>query len=293
MEYALIVLSTVLFGGQFIALNAYQDKNGKSSKSIFLFLMIFSLIATFVFLCASGFKIVYLNFTLLYAVIAAVLQIILQIAGIKALSKGRVEVYTLFNVAGGMGVTYIFGVTYFQEALKIPHLIGLVLIIVALIVPIIFSKLEKKKGTWIFYLLCVLVFLSNGFFGVTNKIHINSSQGLSIQEYLFYVYLSIFIVSTVAFAISLFKKDEQTKLLFNWKALLFAALYGTLNGVGMFLQYFYADVVPASILFPLSNAGAMVFSFIIGLIAYRKKPTIPDIIQFAIAAIGMGLFFIP
>jgi len=60
----------------------------------------------------------------------------------------------------------------------------------------------------------------------------------------------------------------------------------------MFLQYSFADKVPASILFPLSNGGCIVFALIIGCIAYRKKPTIPDIIQFVIALGGMTLFII-
>lgn len=33
LEYSLIILSTVLFGGQFIALNAYQGKTAKAIKA--------------------------------------------------------------------------------------------------------------------------------------------------------------------------------------------------------------------------------------------------------------------
>ena len=43
MEIALIVLSAILFGGQFIALDAYQNQNKKSISSILLFLFIFSI----------------------------------------------------------------------------------------------------------------------------------------------------------------------------------------------------------------------------------------------------------
>ena len=55
LEYSLIILSTVLFGGQFIALNAYKDHNGKSYRSIFLFCSVFSLTGAFVFLALTGF----------------------------------------------------------------------------------------------------------------------------------------------------------------------------------------------------------------------------------------------
>ena len=106
------------------------------------------------------------------------------------------------------------------------------------------------------------------------------------------MYACIFVVSSLSFfEIALFKK-EQTKALMNPWGLLFAFLYGLVNSVGMFLQYSYADKVPASILFPLSNGGALVFGLIIGCIAYRKKPTLPDIIQIIVAAIGMVLFVI-
>ena len=292
LEYSLIIISTVLFGGQFIALNAYQGKNGKSYQSILFFCAIFSLTGALAFLSLNGFRLGFSWYTLLYAGIAALLQIGLQIAGIKALALGRVEVYTLFNVAGGMSVAYIFGVTYFQEEVKVAHIIGLVLVLLALLVPIIFDRQSKGKSRWVFWVLCVGVFLANGFFGSVNKIHIVSGQGLSIKEYMFYMYACIFVISSLSFlVIALFKK-EQTKALVNPWGLLFAFLYGLVNSVGMFLQYSYADKVPASILFPLSNGGALVFGLIIGCLAYRKKPTLPDIIQIIVAAIGMVLFII-
>ena len=288
----MIILSTVLFGGQFIALNAYQGKNGKSYQSILFFCAVFSLTGALVFLSLNGFQLGFSWYTLLYAGIAAIIQIVLQIAGIKALALGRVEVYTLFNVAGGMSVAYLFGITYFQEEVKAAHIIGLVLVLLALFVPIIFDRKNNQKSRLIFWFLCAGVFLANGFFGSVNKIHIVSGEGLSIKEYMFYMYAWIAVLSSLSFlALSFFKKDE-TKLLLNRWGLLFAFLYGLVNSVGMFLQYSYADKVPASILFPLSNGGTMVFGLIIGCIAYRKKPTLPDIIQIVIAILGMVLFLI-
>lgn len=288
----MIILSTVLFGGQFIALNAYQGKNGKSYQSILFFCAVFSLTGALVFLSLNGFQLGFSWYTLLYAGIAGIIQIALQIAGIKALALGRVEVYTLFNVAGGMSVAYLFGVTYFQEEVKAAHIIGLVLVLLALFVPIIFDRKNNQKSRLIFWFLCAGVFLANGFFGSVNKIHIVSGEGLSIKEYMFYMYAWIAVLSSLSFlALSFFKKDE-TKLLLNRWGLLFAFLYGLVNSVGMFLQYSYADKVPASILFPLSNGGTMVFGLIIGCIAYRKKPTLPDIIQIVIAILGMVLFLI-
>ena len=292
LEYSLIILSTVLFGGQFIALNAYQGKNGKSYRSILLFCAIFSLTGALVFLSLNGFRLSFSWYTLLYASIAAVIQIGLQIAGIKALALGRVEVYTLFNVAGGMSVAYLFGITYFHEAIKATHIIGLVLVLLALLVPVISDRKAGQKSRIIFWVLCILVFAANGFFGSVNKIHIVSGEGLSIKEYMFYMYTSLFIVSAITFSILALIKRDDTKLLWNPWAILFAFIYGLVNSVGMFLQYSYADKVPASILFPLSNGGAMVFGLIIGCIAYRKKPTVPDLIQIIIAIIGMVLFIV-
>ena len=288
----MIILSTVLFGGQFIALNAYQGKNGKSYQSILFFCAVFSLTGALVFLSLNGFQLGFSWYTLLYAGIAGIIQIALLIAGIKALALGRVEVYTLFNVAGGMSVAYLFGITYFQEEVKAAHIIGLVLVLLALFVPIIFDRKNNQKSRLIFWFLCAGVFLANGFFGSVNKIHIVSGEGLSIKEYMFYMYAWIAVLSSLSFlALSFFKKNE-TKLLLNRWGLLFAFLYGLVNSVGMFLQYSYADKVPASILFPLSNGGTMVFGLIIGCIAYRKKPTLPDIIQIVIAILGMVLFLI-
>ena len=291
MEYALIVLSTILFGGQFIALNAYQDQNKKSIRSILFFCSIFSFVVAFIFLCFNGFLIGFSIYTLLISLAAASIQIVLQFAGIKALSMGRVEIYSFFNVAGGMSVAYIFGITYFNEAIKAFHIVGLVLIILCLLIPVFFEKKDDKKSSWLFWIICILVFLANGFFGTINKMHIVSLKGLSIKEYMFYVYSWIFVISTISLMFSSIKNTDKVTPLVSVKGIGFAALYGILNGFGMFMQYMYADVVPASILFPLSNAGCIIFSLIIGSIAYRKKPKLQDIIQLLIAVTGMTLFF--
>ena len=292
LGYTLIILSTVLFGGQFIALDAYQKSNGKTNRAVLFFTSFFALVGAFLFACLTGFQIGFSWYTALYAAIAAIIQISLQFFGIKALSRGRVEVYSLFNVAGGMSVAYFFGITYFNEPIKALHIIGVVLILLALLVPIISDKQEHKKSDWLFYLLCVLVFFANGFFGVINKIHIVSNEGLSIKEYLFYVYAFIFILSFIPLFFSFLMKDKKTKTLFSTKGFIFAIAYGLLNSVGMFLQYNFADQIPATVLFPLSNGGCIIFSLIIGCLFYRKKPKISDIIQIAIAAVGMSLFLI-
>ena len=290
MEYALIILSTVLFGGQFIALNAYQDKNGKSFRSVLFFCLLFSLVGMFLFACLRGFRIGFSTYTLLYSGIAAALQLILQFAGIKALSKGRVEIYTLFNVTGSMSIAYIFGITYFQEEIKATHLVGLALILVCLLIPLFFDKKQNSKFNWLFYALCLVVFLSNGFFGTVNKIHIVSKVGLSIQEYMFYMYLWLASMSLVGLSISLLQKNNNMKELIKPQPIMFAALYGLLNSGGMAMQYAFADKIPASILFPLSNGGCIIFGLIIGCIVYRKKPKLQDIIQLIIATGGMIMF---
>lgn len=291
MEYFLIILSTVLFGGQFIALNAYQDKEGKSIQSIFFFCALFSLVAVILFASISLFIIGFNIYTLLLSLIAAIIQITLQIVGIKALSLGRVEVYTLFNVTGGMSVAYIFGITYFNEPIKVTHIVGLALLLICLLVPVIFDKKEKKKSNWMFYLFCILVFLANGFFGAVNKIHINSNEGLGITQYMFYVYSWICLLSSLGFVITYLIKKKEEKFKFNKLGILFALIYGLVNSVGMSLQYAFADKVPASILFPLSNGGCIVFALIFSCLFYRKKPALKDIIQFVIAIGGMVLFF--
>lgn len=293
LEYSLIILSTVLFGGQFIALSAYQDKNGKSYKSIFLFCSIFAFTGAFIFLAINGFRLGFSSYTLLFAFIAASIQLVLQIVGIKALALGRVEIYSLFNVAGGMSVAYIFGITYFHEKIMVSHIIGLVLVLIALLIPIIFDKKSQQKSRILFWILCFLVFISNGFFGSVNKIHIVSGSGLSINEYMFYMYICLGLMSTLSFGLlSIFDKSKETPKLFQPKALMFALIYGIVNSVGMFLQYSYADKVPASILFPLSNGGCIVFGLIIGCIYYKKKPTLLDIIQILIAVSGMVFFIV-
>lgn len=291
MEIALIVLSTILFGGQFIALDAYQNQNKKSISSILLFLFIFSITGALIFLIINLFHIGFSIYTLLFSLLAASIQIILQFAGIKALSIGKVETYSLFNVTGGMSVTYIFGITFFKEQIKVIHIIGLILIILCLLVPVVFDKNNNKKSSWLFYLLCIVVFLSNGLFGVINKIHIVSYKGLSINEYMFYIYIWISLISLLPLVGTTFSNKNKVKPLLNIKGIGFASIYGLLNSVGMFMQYMYADKIPASILFPLSNAGCIIFSLIIGSIAYRKKPKLLDYIQLVIALSGMSLFF--
>lgn len=112
--------------------------------------------------------------------------------------------YTLFLMAGGMVLPYVWGILFLREPFSRLRLIGLLAITAGVVLP----NLEQRKLGKRQLLLCLAVFVLNGFVSITSKMHqINTASAISTTDFIIWQGLIKFVL---AGAIFLFAKNRET-----------------------------------------------------------------------------------
>lgn len=306
MYYALLTLAALMFAGQIIFTKFYQARSGQSRRASFLYPVLAGAISTLFFLCLNGFRVEVSGFTLLMAFLLAFLTTVCVILGVVSVSYGRMAVYSLFLMLGGMILPFFYGLIFLEEALSVWRIIGIVLLVFSLILPALGGEAQSGGNKKIFYLLCILIFFSNGATSIVCKIHAIDPRATGVNDFMILAFAFMTVLSAAVYggfeltqrgrrkelpapsvpaegeAQSLPKSKPAAKTL--WILLAFAAGYAITNGLGAMLQLICAEVVPASALYPFTSGGTVVLSAVAGRIFFREKLT-------GLALLGIVLAF--
>ena len=143
LDYILVGLSVIGIAVQFSLQKIYQLKFGKTFAAVVSFSMLVGLVTCLYFLCLNGFKVQYSGFSLLMSVCLAVCVVVNTVTGIFIVSLGKISVFTLFMMFGGMLIPYLYGCIFLDEALTAGSVVGMVLLVGALVMPV----LKKENGS--------------------------------------------------------------------------------------------------------------------------------------------------
>lgn len=320
LYYFLLILSSFLFGAQFMAVKAYEKTNGQSVQSSAKFCMIYSVFACFIFLCAAGFQLSFSAFSIILAVALACVGIGSNILGLKTLAMGDIAAYSLFMMLGGMMIPFLYGVIFLHEKIGVWNIIGLVLLVVALVLPV-FEK-KNKKGKVLFYVLCIGLFVLNGLSSTISKMHQIDERAIPSADFtcllfaaqaglglliwagtkLFSLKRSAKLRAPAVNALPLpevvedtektreeIKKEKCKKIL---GTVLCSLAFAGLNGTATFLQVLSAKYVAATSQFPIITGGTLVFSAVLGWLIYKEKLSKLKIAQIGVAFAATILFII-
>ena len=299
--YVMLLGASLLFGSQFMVTKAFEKNCGKTLRTSIEFSVLYSFFAGVIFLTikliTSGLTFNPNPFSLLMALGLALVNIFSSAAGLKTLALGDIAVYSLFLMLGGMMVPFVAGVCFLHEKASVCNIIGLVIMIFALAMPVFFKKKdengdgERKKGSLVFYLLCIMLFLLNGLsstFSKFNSVRENSALGAEFTAYTFGIQ---FVLAGVTFIITrLFFKNDEAPVLLKPKAIGCGAAFGAINGTAFLLSSIAAENIPAVAQYPLITGATIVFSSILAAIIYKEKPTKIQLAQIIISFAATVLF---
>ena len=133
MQYFLIVLSTLFVAGQFTFNKMYQKYVVKSTAALLLFPVLTGIIAVALFLSLNGFSLAFGAFSFGIAVGEAIVLTLCMLCGIFVVKFGRVSVYTVFMMLGGMLLPFIYGLIFLGEPLSVFKIIGILVLVAGLI----------------------------------------------------------------------------------------------------------------------------------------------------------------
>ncbi len=294
MDYIFLLISIFCLGAQFAVTKLYQTKAGSGFFASILFSLTGAIVPMLIFACICKFNISFNWFSFLMAAGATLSIVIYTVIGMKIMSIGSVAIYTMFLMAGGMFVPFLYGVIFLNEQLSVLKIIGVVLLFVALVFPVLNKNETKNKNLKLFIALSICVFIFNGLVGVFNKTHQISPYAISTFEFLFWQKL---IASVTLFVLSLgyaFSKKDKTEIKFDIKKALIllplVVIFVIFSQSSLVLQLVSAKTIDAAVMFPIITGGAMVFSSLFGMIFFKEKLDKKGLIGLIIALIATILF---
>jgi drug/metabolite transporter (DMT)-like permease len=304
MDYLYILLADILLAVVFTCNKVYQKRAGADIKVGLAANFIMGAVCFVIFSAFAGFKLQFSAYSIAMAILMMLAVTSYTLLSYKILSRGKVAIYVMFLMAGGMVLPYVWGLIFGGEAFSALRTIGLLLIIVA----VVFINFDKAKPSKMQIMLCVFVFVLNGCSSIVSKTHqdpvaILSAMGINksfeIVDTASFVALVnlvkaiVCLLLYIAVSIALRKKEpgflpyKKGNILVPVLAISAAAVA---DGVSYYFQLLGPKNLDAGMLYPLISGGSIVLTALAAFIAFREKPSKPALVGIAVCIMGMCLF---
>jgi drug/metabolite transporter (DMT)-like permease len=305
MRYYLIVLLAVVgLAVNFCLTKLYQNRTGTGFRISVLFNIITGAFTAVLFFFINGFMNGFsLHFTSFSWLMAFLLLLFCggyALIGFKIIAMGDIAVYTLFLMLGGMMLPYFFGLILLEEQFSYLRLAGLILMVIAIALSgREGGKGEKKKGSLVFFLLCMIVFCLNGGGSIVSKIHqLPENIDRAVLSPVFVMMAGIIrvvIFSLIYFGIRLHDKKlpadrRPAPINLPVSAILIMLASSAVDGASYLCQLAGASHLPATVLYPMITGGSVVLTAIAGRIFFGQKLTRQATIGIVLCLIATLLF---
>ena len=286
VHYLSITLSAFLIAVYSASAKHYSAVEGSSLVSGLTFNMLIGTVSALFCWGMCGFQLSFSWFSFILAIVTAVFGGVYLVLGFRVMEAGGITIYSLFLMSGGMVLPYLFGLLFWDEPFTLPRVFGILLILVALWI----ANRSKVKLKPSFYVLCVIIFLLNGWMSILSKYHQISTAYPIVSSAEFAVYQNIGRALFGAFMLCFVRKPKQP-LPFPKPSLWLTVLINGLAAGGSFLLQLNAAVyLPASVLFPFISGGSVIFSSLLGLVFFKEKLTAPQLAAIGLCFAGTLLF---
>lgn len=285
--YILIIIADLLLAGNFVFQKKYQKIAGTSVKAGLVFNGLLGVVSAVMYIVMNKFCIHITTYSLIMATLYTVFIMVYVFIGFKIMEKGNMSLYTLFLMAGGMTVPFVWGVVFWQEQISVWRVLGLVAIVGSMVISTSgINKPDKKQ-----ILLCVAVFFLNGLVSVTSKAHqiSEASKYVTAEDFALIAMIAKAVICFVALAVISRKATVKERLPLK-PVLWVSVMAGVIGGLASLFMLVGAVSVPATILYPLNTGGCVIFTALAGWIFCKEKITKRQWTGIAICFIGTLLF---
>jgi drug/metabolite transporter (DMT)-like permease len=288
-DYGLLTLAAVLLAVDFAIAKLYQKRAGTSLSAGFAFNALLGLFTALVFWIIGGFSFQITRLSAVMAVLLTVLATSYTLIGFRILRSGSMALYSLFLMTGGMTLPYLWGLFFLDEPFSWLRTAGLCVLMGAVLLSNLPKKGERVNVKLI--LMCVAIFALNGCVSIASKAHQIEATLPTVDTNSFVILTGLgkVVISGTAFLITKFagkKRADAPSLKKRLPILLLILCSAIIGGVSYLLQLVGAKNLPATVLYPFITGGSMVFSSIIGIVAFREKPS--KLLLFSIGACFIG-----
>ena len=288
----IIALVILLYTLQSLFTRLYTDHYpGDKGLTTPVFAVVCGLIVTAVSFIFSGFAFSCGWLTVLLGIINAVILYGYDAFIIKASATGPYSILMTFSLTGGIVVPAIASWMFFSVPFSIVQLIS-ILIIFASVLMISKkededeNKEEHKKHRTFFLIICTLLGLANGLYGVL----LNTQQELSgvaeKEEMVVVTFIGAAVISLVQLIVKEKKNTlaafKQTKL-----SLVFLLLTALVSALAINALVIALEGANATLVYTFDNAGVLLLSAIASAIFFKEKLSKLNVIGCIIMSIGL------
>ena len=292
MKYLLIPLMCILAVAKITLQSDFSKKSDKTLfDSIYYNMLMFSMAA----LVFSPFLLIgsIHRQTLFQGIIMGVLSVIFQFFYVCAFSKGKMTLTVIINNFS-MLIPIAFSYLVFGDPLGLSKTAGIALTLVSLVM--ISAKVNnstggKKSDNILWAVLMVIVFLSNGFCSVNQKVYSITSPKLEIFEFVAIAYISASLISAVILlSMRLSKNHYRSKL--TGKMYISGACAGIILGIFQCIYTYSNSVIHGTMLYSTYNCATSILSVMVGRLFFKEKLTIKQLIGVIIGIVSILLLCI-
>ena len=294
MIVLIIALVVLLYTMQSLFTRFYTDNYpGDQSLTTPVFAVVCGLIVTAVSFIFSGFKFECVWLTVLLGVINAAVLYGYDAFIIKASATGPYSILMTFSLTGGIVVPAIVSwVTDFSTNFSFVQLFA-ILVIFAAVLMITYkkeeveNKEEHKKHRTFFLIICTLLGLANGLYGVL----LNTQQELTgvgeKEEMVVITFIGAAVISLVQLIVkekkNALKAFKQTKL-----SLTFLLLSAVVSALAVNALVIALEGVNETVVYTFDNAGVLMLSAIASAIFFKEKLSKLNVTGCLVISLGLA-----
>ena len=293
IDYLMAMGSVALIALGFIIQKVYQRATDSSAKSSSAYSLISAALSLLFLIIMNGLTLEITAYSAINATLRALCGLAYTVIGFKIMKEGSVAYYMLFLMSGGMLLPAIYGWIFLREPVLPLHLIGVLIILFALVL----SNLGEEKPKPKVILMCLMVFVLNGFVSIFSKLHqvCTDYEIVSTTAYAALGTLSSLITS---FGLLVFSNLKNTKKdneglqnsRFNYKALLMIPIASVIGVISSLMQLECAKTLPASMLYPIITGGTVGLTGIFAAVLFKEKLSKRGLVGVILCVLGTVFF---
>ena len=198
MNYSYLLLAVACITVQFSLTKTYQIHYVRSLGSLLFFPLSQACLSVVFFLCLAGFQIKFGVFSFVMAFLCSLINVTIMLLSILIVRLGKLSIYTLFLMLGGMLIPFLYGIVALGETVTTGRITGMIILSISLVIPFLkrsdglfdVKRNGKECKTGFLYIfLCLCVFILNGCNGIVAKTHQINKAALNTDVFLVWQFL--------------------------------------------------------------------------------------------------------
>lgn len=275
MDYALLILTIIIFAVQTICFKEFNRLFMKNLASYFLFNTLYFSLVILIYLAVNRQVEPLSSLTTILALIFGVLFTVTILMLMKAMEKGPLS-YSSLIFSLGLLVPVIFGALFWKEGISIPQIFGLLMLLLTLIMgsrPTNRVDEPKAKVNLQWLIIVIASLLGNGMLMTVSKSQQMVIPGQEIEEFLILGFGTSAVLSLILFLYHRIRRGEKVGHMKSWLLFMLVIVAGVTTASGNQIALYLSGRMPAIIQYPSVSGGIVLFSTITAVLFYKERLT--------------------